>query len=270
MIRIEAFVNKLKGARNIIRYLKVNTWPSHFLVNFGLLGEKEVIYNFRNGIKFKNIRNAKSDQLGFYYSYIFKNRCYAPSNFSIEENDIVVDVGAYIGVFTIFAAKLAKNGKVYAYEPMIPNFNFLKQNIHLNSLKNVIPFNLGVAGKPGKRKLFLVNNRDGHNLFKPTKTYVEIQCTSLKEIFEIQNLTKIDFLKLNCEGSESEILFNTPKEYLKKIKKISLSYHYKIEETREDKQMNLIKYLQTNNFNILYPTKAICKKFSLIYAKQAI
>lgn len=216
MIKNNVMITKPAGVIAIIMTLEVSDWPLHLLVHFGILKEREITYNFRNRIKLKGLRSASHDEPGFYFNYIFKKQCYTPPNFFIKEDDIIVDVGAHIGVFTVFAAKQAKKGRVYAYEPMVENFNLLKQNIHLNSLSNVVAFDLGIAGKSGRRKLFLTNRPEGHSLFCPTESCVEIQCITLEDVFDLNNLAKVDFLKLNCEGAEYEILFNTSKKYLKK------------------------------------------------------
>ena len=68
---------------------------------------------------------------------------------------IIIDVGANIGVYSIFAAN-ANNTIVYAFEPMIDNFKLLSENIRLNQLeKRILPFNSAVGVKKEKRNLYL-------------------------------------------------------------------------------------------------------------------
>jgi Ni,Fe-hydrogenase I small subunit len=57
------------------------------------------------------------------------------------------------------------------------------------------------------------------------ETYVEVPTTTLQEIMDSNNLERIDFLKLECEGAESSILHSTPGDYLKRVKKIAMEFH---------------------------------------------
>lgn len=102
----------------IITSLKVikvfNNWPIYFLDHFGLLKflrKKEIIYSLRNGFKFK-VRPATSDCERI--KEIWSRYDYTPKGFFITENDLVIDIDAHIGIFSIFAANLAKRGRVYA------------------------------------------------------------------------------------------------------------------------------------------------------------
>ncbi len=74
----------------------------------------------------------------------------------IKEGDVVLDLGANIGYFTLIAAKLVGvNGKVYAFEPDPTNFSFLKRNVEINNYKNVVCEQKAVSNENGKLKLFL-------------------------------------------------------------------------------------------------------------------
>src|ERR1700731_2980754 len=70
--------------------------------------------------------------LRFLVRDIFFEKVYTPFNLPIEDNDIVVDIGANCGVFTLFAASRTRNA-VHAFEPSPGNFEVLKRNITVNS-----------------------------------------------------------------------------------------------------------------------------------------
>jgi FkbM family methyltransferase len=77
-------------------------------------------------------------------------------HFTPKEGDIVIDVGAYIGPYTIIASKrVGENGKVVAIEADPDNFDLLNRNIQLNKLSNVIALNYAVYSKEKKVKLYL-------------------------------------------------------------------------------------------------------------------
>src|SRR5438105_15962753 len=97
--------------------------------------------------------------LRFLVREIFFERVYTSSYLPIEDNDIVVDIGANNGVFTLFAASLTRN-RVYAFEPSPRNLEVLKHNIAVNGLEHVTAHGYAVSDTIGSAKLFL-NPRDG-------------------------------------------------------------------------------------------------------------
>ena len=71
----------------------------------------------------------------------------------LKENDLVLDIGAGIGDFSVLASRhVGKNGKVIALEPDVERYGLLKLNIQKNNCQNVIPLNLGVADSPGEKE----------------------------------------------------------------------------------------------------------------------
>ena len=92
----------------------------------------------------------------------------------------------------------------------------------------------------------------GHSIYKDLVSssddaFIEVKSISLKDIFIDNKLNKIDFLKIDCEGAEYKILFNTPKKVLKKIKKIALEYHQMDGFSVED----LKEFLSNNGFKVI-------------------
>lgn len=179
---------------------------------------------------------------------IFFQKIYNPVNLSIGDNDVVVDIGANNGVFTLYAASTTRN-MVYAFEPAPRNFEILQRNITENGLKHVVARRAAVSDKAGSANLF-INPQDGQqNLLsdhiipdkfekykiRPDLNYlasdnrvkdcVEVPTTTLQEIMDDNKIERLGFLKLDCEGAEGPILHSTPKEYLNRIGKISLEFH---------------------------------------------
>lgn len=172
------------------------------------------ILNLQNNLKLK-LRNSTVDEHIIQEIYFLKS--YTPPDFFINESDKVIDIGAHAGYFSVFAASFAKKGTVYSYEPFPENFQLLRDNIHLNNLTNVEAFNLGIATKKVKRNLFISEtNTGGHSLFCKTNNFIPCNFISLKEVFDSNNIERCNFLKIDTEGAELEILSNLPKGYFKK------------------------------------------------------
>ena len=161
---------------------------------------------------------------------IFFKKMYLPSPLDIKRNDVVVDIGANIGVFTAFAATRTEN-MVYAFEPFPNTFKFLSTNIHANNFHHVHAYAMAVCDKVGTQKFFLNKKMStGHSLsdyftHNDSENYIEVPTTSLPQIMDDNSLEKIDFLKMDCEGAEGSIFQSIPQHYLKKIKKIAMEFH---------------------------------------------
>ena len=121
---------------------------------------------------------------------------------NVKKNDIVVDVGANIGYYTLLMAKIG--ALVNSYEPAPSNFKLLKKNVQQNNFsQNITLHNTAVSNFIGTSKLYLQkNNTGGHqlgfNLFQ-TDNSIEVPVTKI-------NLDRIDFAKIDVEGSELHVL----------------------------------------------------------------
>jgi FkbM family methyltransferase len=162
-----------------------------------------------------------------HFNEIWFHKIYTGRGFEIKTGATVIDVGANIGLFSILAA--SKAARVYSFEPFPPTFDWLQRNIHENCLENITAYNYAVGAKPESRVLHVQPESTANSLFagqdQTGGQEMVVKCTSLSEIFEVNNLEKVDFLKLDCEGSEFEIIFETPKEVLKKCDVIVMECH---------------------------------------------
>lgn len=113
---------------------------------------------------------------------------------------MVIDVGAFIGDHTIaYLNKVRENGMVYAFEPYINAFECLKFN--LKNYKNLNAFNYALGNSEDYISMEIVETNDGMNFIKQGN---DIRITRLDTIS--QNFTKLDFIKIDCEGYELDVL----------------------------------------------------------------
>lgn len=193
----------------------------------------------KNGIRFESPAIYWADVYSIFFMQV-----YTPTYLAIEKNDIVVDIGANIGVFTLYAASITQN-MVYAFEPFPSNFEALQQNIRANSLHNIIPYRIAVSDQSGTELLLNTGVSQAHKLKKllpgETDKYLEVPAITLQEIMDTNHLEQIDLLKLDCEGSEGLILQSTPKDCLKRIRKISLEFHDKLSTLDHDEIQKLLE-----------------------------
>ena len=111
----------------------------------------------------------------------------------IHKGDVVIDIGANIGYYTIMFAKLVgDSGKVIAFEPDPTNYELLKKNIEINGFTNVILEQKALSDNPGKMMLSLNNeNTAGHHLdFKNENSInsIEVDVLSLDDYFSYKNI----------------------------------------------------------------------------------
>lgn len=122
----------------------------------------------------------------------------------VKKGDIVVDIGAHIGYYTLILAKsVGEEGKVYAFEPDPTNFALLKKNIETNGYKNVVLEQKAVSNSSGKVKLHLGKERSTHHSIHQNKysseDYVLVESISLDDYFKEISL---NFAKIDIEGEE--------------------------------------------------------------------
>jgi len=222
----------------------VKNWQTYFLNDLKLISAKTITLTLNNKTQYI-IRPKTIDQ--HIINEIYMDKIYNPKGFEIKSTDTVLDIGAQIGIFSIYAAKKAKKGQVLSFEPTKENFSMLKENVEINKLQNVKVFRQAVGNKNGKLKIYLEHNTGGHTIINNGKNFIEATQICLDSIIKEQKLNQIDFLKLDCEGSEYSILFNTKIENLKKIKKISMEYH-KLDKTKNAETLKT--FLEKNGFQV--------------------
>ena len=131
----------------------------------------------------------------------------------IKPNDVVLDVGAHIGYFTLLFAKLVgPEGKVFSFEPEPKNFELLTKNIEINNYENVITESKIVSDKNKTCTLYTFETSSGANrIYKPNENInvkpIEVDSISLDEYFKNSEfLKRIKFVKIDVEGAELLVL----------------------------------------------------------------
>jgi len=148
----------------------------------------------------------------------------------IKVGNIVVDVGANIGLHTLNMARIVGNtGQVFAFEPDPSNFKILEKNVKVNNYQNIILEQKAVGDKHGRTTLYQSDHPGMHRIFPQTKQakgQVQVELTSLDKYFIDSNLVdKINFIKIDVEGLEFSVLKGM-KNILKNNKKIKMIFEF--------------------------------------------
>lgn len=124
-----------------------------------------------------------------------------------------VDVGANLGYYSVIAA--AKANIVWAFEPDPDNFIILKTNQKINNFINLKCYNFGLAQKSATKFLYLdADNKGKHSLLPISEEFVSIKLKKFDDIWIREGRPKIDFIKIDVEGWEAEVLYGM-EQYLK-------------------------------------------------------
>ena len=150
----------------------------------------------------------------------------------INEGDVIFDIGANIGCFSVpFAKKVGSNGKVYAFEPQKFIFNLLKKNAVCNELNNLQIFNnaIGDANTILELNDFDYSQSGNFGGITLTENYDNSVCAKIKgtkknkiktlTLNNFLNLKKCNFLKIDVELMELNVLKGA-KEFIKKFRPI--------------------------------------------------
>lgn len=209
------------------------------------LSGKKIISLQKTGLQFQ-VRGAMDI---WSIKETFLDRFYEKHGVPIQRNWSIIDIGAGIGEYTLFAAAGHAGNKVHAYEPFPASFSLLKVNLELNHIKGVQIFAEAVGGQPGSAILDLTSG-------EPLQYSTELQTVS-PDAIHVPTITleqalarlgtRCEALKLDCEGAEYAILFNAPDGVLDSIDHIVLEYH---DGVTAFSHRDLVKFMQGKGFQV--------------------
>jgi FkbM family methyltransferase len=169
----------------------------------------------------------------------------------LKEHDLVLDLGAGTGDFSILASKkVGQNGKVIAIEPNLADYQILKLNIEKNKCGNVIPLNSGVGAEAGENEFTFWG-----------KTF-KLRINTLETILEELGVkNKINFIKMDIEGFEVDVL-SASIEIIKEANVISIELHGAEAKKKVDEVL-LPKGFEFNPVTMRYVYKKIVENLFL-------
>lgn len=243
----------------------VQSWRAVFNV---VLFKKPSIVRLRNGLNVK-VRSLMD-------IWIVKETCldkdYENHGITIENGWQVIDIGAGLGDFVLSVTHSRPQCKVWAFEPFPESFELLKENVALNQAENVFAFQTAVSGQTGTMKMALTGAAVQHVAFNNEETtshddapVIEVESQSLDDLLSGDQLTHCDFLKIDCEGGEFDILFNASPNTLAKIDHICLEYH---DNATQYSHLDLETFLKESGFDVKISRNPVHDYLGLLYARN--
>ena len=135
---------------------------------------------------------------------------------SFKTNSVFYDVGANVGVYSLYAASLYPKIKIFAFEPVYDNFQRLRENISLNKRSSITPLPIAVGDKTRLADFFIINNEiatsgsqldqpitEYHKKYQPVDTY-KVLCMSLDSFANLAPAP--DYIKIDIDGLELDVI----------------------------------------------------------------
>jgi FkbM family methyltransferase len=144
---------------------------------------------------------------------------YEPMSLSIwarltNNANLILDIGAYTGIYGYVAVSRNKKSKVICFEPLDLNFSRIWENITLNSFSNISALPLAVSDKDGEIDLNIYSNGNFLTSGSSTKQEItkdpclrkKVQSISIDTVVQLNSIQRIDLVKIDVEGSVKEVL----------------------------------------------------------------
>lgn len=176
-------------------------------------------------------------------------RFFAPG-YDLKDTDVILDVGAHIGAFTLLAAHRVSRGLVHSIEPASTNFNLLLKNIAVNELENVRAHRIALGSSVGEVTLQHDQESWGHTTCSQHSGLDSVQenvpCQTLAYFLYLNGIRHVDYMKVNVEGAEYGILLNTPREVLRTIAFMLVEIH----RARNSVRRRLVDWLMSCGYDL--------------------
>jgi FkbM family methyltransferase len=167
-------------------------------------------------------------------------------HFCPQEGDIVVDIGAAFGLYTILASKrVGSKGKVIAIEPQKDAFEMLNRNVALNRLTNVTTLNRVIYSEETKVNLYSNYTIIAERAGKYKQEFVETNASTLDSLLQQNGIRDVNWIKIDVDGAEVEVL-DGARNTLSESKQITLL----IEVHDKAKYIQTMEFLHKYNLQV--------------------
>jgi len=266
--------------------------------NEGLLTDQPR-YELPNGMVITYLNKNETD---FGYREIFEEQDYLRHGITLDEGACIFDVGANIGLFTLFVSQICKDAVIYAFEPIPPVFEILRINAALYGL-NVKLFECGISSEAKSEtftyyphvsiisgrfadftderevvKSFLLSQQiDASQTALSSKEINELlaerlrservtcQLRTISDVIREQHVKRIDLLKIDVEKSELDVLAGIQEEDWPKIKQVVVEVN-----NTDGRLKRVTALLKRHGYDLTVRQHALLKDTGLydVYAAQ--
>jgi FkbM family methyltransferase len=196
------------------------------------------------------------------------DRQYEQVSLPLQPQWTVVDIGAALGDYAVWAGRQLSAGKLFAIEPFPRSIRLLRENLALNQIENVIVVESAIGGRDGKSGLQLVTGEAVQHSTASISALagsLAVDVMSLGSFFDEMKITSCDYLKIDCEGAEYDILFNSSTDTLACIHRICMEVHDGITPySRKD----MLKFLEEHGFTTHLTLNPVHDELAYLFAER--
>ena len=229
----------LTGIENPLLVIKIFTGRAGTAINTIRLRRTKLSFKVRGAMDVWSIKET------------FIDRFYEHYGFTLQPGWTVLDIGAALGEFSLFAAHTVPACRVFAFEPFPESVSLLMENIRLNDTQGVHVIPEAIAAKSSLLSLDLASGEplqfQSHPESSDGHKQITVNAASLSSLYERLDVADFDLVKMDCEGAEYDILFNTPNAHLRHIHRLVMEYHDNVTPYTHN---DLVRFLGEQGFKV--------------------
>lgn len=171
------------------------------------LDPHDIVHELAPGVKI-NVRIDRDEELAYWTNRYDLNDDVRVFASLIRPGTTVVDVGANIGMYTLFAARaVGLNGRVFAFEPVPDLYRRLVGNVAVSRAGSVTTFEVALSDRRGTAPFHIGRSDSMGSLVRAqTPETIDVPTEPLDEFLDRQAVTRVDVLKVDVEGAEMQVV----------------------------------------------------------------
>ena len=153
------------------------------------------------------------------------------ADYFIKEDTTIIDVGANIGIYSLYFSKKHPSCQVHSYEPVSFVFKSFKKSMEINSLTNLHPYLMGVGSDCAETEIYAATeasyNKGLSSIMKNfdlNETYVKEKINVITLDSHIKKYNRVSFIKIDVQGLEKNVLDGASK-IIKRDKPVIIFEH---------------------------------------------
>jgi amino acid adenylation domain-containing protein/non-ribosomal peptide synthase protein (TIGR01720 family)/FkbM family methyltransferase len=253
----------------------------------------EALYRLPGGLEVAHLNRNETEVI---YKEIFEDFTYLRHGVALRDGDCVFDVGANIGMFSLFVHHVCRDARVFAFEPCPPTFDKLRANVELHGL-HVNAFDCGLSEKAGSAtvtfypkmssmsglyadaaedaditRAFLGNQAEGLSRYADEllegrfeAEHYGCELRTVSEVMREQGVERIDLLKVDVEKSELDVLRGVEEQDWPKIRQVVVEA-----QDGEGRLGRIVGLLKSQGFDVAVEQDALLKNTAIynVYATR--